>query len=152
VIPLAVTDPENVDDQLAFPEASVMRNLPTPAPVGIRKPSNSPVPVTSRVEFGVVLPIPILHPVWKRRDEKSQFHPAQNTERYPLDHPVIPLAVVLPENTDDQLASPVASEIRTLPVPGDPQVIFTCHIISSLVLGVIVPIPTFPHPAIGLLF
>ena len=64
-----MTDPENVDDQLAFPEASVMRNLPTPAPVGIRKPSNSPVPVTSSVEFGLEFPIPILHPDWNKRDE-----------------------------------------------------------------------------------
>ena len=60
------------------------------------------------------------------REEKSQFQPAQNTERYPLDHPVIPLAVTVPENADDQVARPVASEVRILPSHGEPHPIETC--------------------------
>ena len=38
-------------------------------------------------------------------------------------------------------ASPLASEVRTLPFPGDPPVIFTWPFTSSCVDGVEVPIP-----------
>ena len=39
---------------------------------------------------------------------------------------------------------PAASEVRTFPAHGVPQVIFTCPAISSFAHGVEVPIPIFP--------
>ena len=79
------------------------------------------------------------------REEKSPFHPAPKTERYPLDPPVIPLAVVVPENHEDQEAIPVASEVKSFPTHGEPPVIFTCPLTSSFAHGEAVQIPTF-HP------
>lgn len=68
MIPVAVV-PDAVALQNALPVVSLIRIYPLAAPVGIRKPSNSPVPVTSSVEFGIEFPIPILHPDWNKRDE-----------------------------------------------------------------------------------
>ena len=90
----------------------------------MRIPKNDPVPLTSRVYQGVVFQSAILHPVWKRREEKSPFPQAQNTERYPLAPQIIPLAVVVPENPVDQVARPVASDVRIFPSHGDQPVIF----------------------------
>jgi hypothetical protein len=46
------------------------------------------------------------------------------------------------EDSDTQVARPVASDDRTLFTPGDPPVILTCPTTSSLAPGEIVPIPT----------
>ena len=85
--------PERTADQVAFPLASEVSTLHAAAQVGIRIPSNSPVPVTSSEYAGVVFQIPMNTPDWKSRDAKIPTHPAQKTERYPLDHHVIPVAV-----------------------------------------------------------
>lgn len=54
---------------------------------------------------------------------------------------MIPVAVA-PEMDEDQVARPVASEVRTLPRPGVPPVILTCHATSRRAHGLAVPIPT----------
>lgn len=53
----------------------------------------------------------------------------------------MPDAVVVPENTGDQVASPVASDMRSLPSHGDPPVILIVPATSSLAPGFVVPIP-----------
>ena len=55
---------------------------------------------------------------------------------------MIPVAVVFPLNTDDQVARPEASEVRIFPSHGDHHVIFTCQLTPSFAHGVDVPIPT----------
>ena len=56
---------------------------------------------------------------------------------------MIPLAVTDPENPDDQLARPEASEVRIFPSHGEPPVIFTVPATSSFAHGEAVQIPTF---------
>ena len=70
---------------------------------------------------------PTFDPSWNTRDGKSPFHPDQKTERYPLDPPTIPLALVFPEKDEDHDPSPVASEVRIFPTHGEPPAIATCH-------------------------
>lgn len=65
---------------------------------------------------------------------------------------MIPLAVVFPENPEDQVAFQSASEVRILPIHGFPHLTRRLPERSRVVDGVMVPIPTFPHQAIGLLF
>jgi hypothetical protein len=51
------------------------------------------------------------------------------------------------------LPNPLASEVRTFPLPGVPPAIFFCPFTSSLAFGVVVPIPTLlPLLKIVLLF
>ncbi len=52
----------------------------------------------------------------------------------------MPVAVA-PDILDDQVARPVASEVRISPAAGLPPVILICQLISSLAPGVDVPIP-----------
>lgn len=54
---------------------------------------------------------------------------------------VIPVAVA-PERDDDQVARPVASEVRILPAHGTPPVIRTVPDTVRVVVGELVPIPT----------
>lgn len=44
-----------------------------------------------------------------------------------------------------QIARPVASDMSIFPAQGDPPVILICPLISSLAVGVAIPIPIF-HP------
>ncbi len=62
MIPVAVA-PERESDHVAPPLASLVRTLPTHAPVGSLNPMKLPVPVTSSVYPGFVLPRPIRAPV-----------------------------------------------------------------------------------------
>ena len=57
---------------------------------------------------------------------------------------MIPLAVTDPENPDDHVARPEASEVRIFPSHGDHHVIFTCQLTPSFAHGVDVPIPKLP--------
>jgi hypothetical protein len=112
-IPDAVVVPENPDAQRAFPEASEVRINHPDAQVGSRNQRKFPVPATSRVYHGFTVLIQIRDPVWKMIELFNPTPPFQNTEIYPLPHPMIADARVFPEKTDDQLARPVASDTRT---------------------------------------
>lgn len=65
-------------------------------------------------------------PVSNKSEFISPFPPVPNFVIYPCVHPVIPEAVIEPENPVDQVASPLASEVRILPSHGEPQPIVTC--------------------------
>ena len=55
---------------------------------------------------------------------------------------------VILAGTVHQLARPTASEVRIFQIPGTPPVIVICHATSSLLLGVVVPMPiNQPVPA-----
>lgn len=54
--------------------------------------------------------------------------------------------------TQVHVAFPVASEISILPSAGEPFLSLNVQTTSRFAVGDMVPIPTFPHHVIGLLF
>ena len=145
MIPVAVA-PETVFVHVARPVASEVSILPRP---GV-PPVIFTCPATSSFAPGEGVPIPTFPAerirtfsvlfVLNTRSIASvvprKFVPATVPEFPIILHIFVRVGAAL------QDARPVASEINTLPSPGDPPVILTCPATSSLDPGDAVPIPT----------
>lgn len=132
-------------DHIASPVASDVRTFQAPG----TPPVILTCPATSSFTHGVAVPIPILPQASIRAASTLLVLNTRSCQSVvprklvPATVPELPSIDHAPETdeSDTQVARPVASDESTLFTHGAPQVILTCQTTSSLAPGVIVPTP-----------